>query len=309
MIAAKSFIFKQTQQDSFNPEVNALTQNKPINTTIRFRHLSPFLDKDGILRARGRLEKSQLDYCIKHPFILDGNHPAVHLFIGQTHKDNQHSPRQHLKNILQNEYWILCVRAHIDKIIKNCYDCRRQQATGLQPEIPPLPAFKFPEDKPFPFQQTGLDLFGPFASKTAGNYNKRYGVIMTDLTTRTVHLEMCQDQSADAFKNTLRRFFARRGQPAKTVFDNSTKFTAAKKELNRHFDADVTRQFYANHQIEWTFNPAYAPHFGGVWERLIKSVKDSFYAIIGSQILTDDIFNTVLCEVEHFMNARPITTV
>ena len=120
---------------------------------------------------------------------------------------------------------------------------------------------------------------------------------------------MCQDQSVNPFIKTLRRFFARRGQPAKIVSDNDTNFTAAQKELNRHFDADVTRQFYANHQIEWTFNPAYALHSGGVWEPLIRSVKDSFYAIIGSQILTDDIFNTVLCEVEHFMNARPITTV
>ena len=97
MIATKNFIFKQTQRDSFNPEVNALTQNKPITTTSRLRHLSPFLDEDGLLRARQHLEKSQLDYCIKHPIILDGNHPAVHLFIGQTHKDNQHSPRQHFK--------------------------------------------------------------------------------------------------------------------------------------------------------------------------------------------------------------------
>ncbi|XP_063711366.1 uncharacterized protein LOC134839674 [Symsagittifera roscoffensis] len=132
---------------------------------------------------------------------------------------------------------------------------------------------------------------------------------MTCLTTRAVHLEICQDQSSDDFINTLRRFFARRGQLAKIVSDNGTNFTAAEKELNRHFDADVTRQFYANHQIAWTFNPAYAPHFGGVWERLIKLVKDSFYAIIGSQILTDDIFNTVLCEVEHFTITRPITTV
>ena len=120
---------------------------------------------------------------------------------------------------------------------------------------------------------------------------------------------MCQDQSADAFINNLRRFFARRGKPAKIVSDNGTIFTAAEKELNRHFGADLTRQFCANHQIDWTFNSAYAPHFGGLWERLLRSVKDSFYASIGSQILTDNIFNTVLCEVEHFMNARPITQV
>ena len=55
--------------------------------------------------------------------------------------------------------------------------------------------------------------------------------------------------------------------------------------------------------------PCLCSSFRRLWERLIRSVKDSFHAIKGSQILTDDIFNTVLCEVEHFMNARPITTV
>ena len=119
---------------------------------------------------------------------------------------------------------------------------------------------------------------------------------------------MCQDQSADAFINTLRRFFERRGQPAKIVSDNGTNFTAYEKKLNRHFDANITGQLYANHQIVWATNATYAPHFGGVWERLIRSVEDSFYAIIGSQILRDELFNTVLSEVEHFMNATPITT-
>ena len=33
-------------------------------------------------------------------------------------------------------------------------------------------------------QQTGLDLFGPFALRTAGQYSKRYGV-MSDLQSRT----------------------------------------------------------------------------------------------------------------------------
>ena len=144
MIAAKNFIFKQTQRDSFSTEVNALTQIKPINITSRLRHLSPFLDENGLLRARGSLENSQLDYCKKHPIILDGNHPAVYLFLRRTHKDNHHLPRQHLKNNLQNEYWILCVRAHINKIIKNCYDCRRKQTTRLQLELAPQPAFRFP---------------------------------------------------------------------------------------------------------------------------------------------------------------------
>ena len=153
MIAAKNFIFKQTQRDCFKPEVNALTQNKRINTTSRLRHLSPFLDEDGLLRARGRLEKSQLDYGIKHPIILDGNHPAVHLFIGQTHKDNQHWPRQHLKKILQNEYWILCVRAHIDKIIKTVTTADDNRQLDYSRNLRPYPPSDFQKINPFRFNK------------------------------------------------------------------------------------------------------------------------------------------------------------
>ena len=138
---------------------------------------------------------------------------------------------------------------------RQCFDCRRQLASGLQPEMSPLPTLRFPKDKPFVFQQTGLDLFGPFASRTAGQYNKRYGVIFTCLTSRAVHLEMCQDLSADAFINTLRRFVSRRGTPQQIISDNGRNFTATEKELSKNFRATKTMDFYASQNIDRKFNP------------------------------------------------------
>ena len=44
-------------------------------------------------------------------------------------------------------------------------------------------------------------------------------------------------------------------------------------------------------------------------KRIIRSVKTSLYAIIVSNALRDDNFNTMLCEIAQFMNKRPITTV
>ena len=41
-------------------------------------------------------------------------------------------------------------------MIRQCFDCRLQLASGLQPEIAPLPTLRFSKDKPFLFQQTGL---------------------------------------------------------------------------------------------------------------------------------------------------------
>ena len=116
---------------------------------------------------------------------------------------------------------------------------------------------------------------------------------------------MYQYQSADDFINTLKRLFARRGQPDKTVSDDGTNFTAAEKELNRHIDADVKRQPW-----DWmNLQPCLCASFWGCMGTTQKISQRLVLCIIGSQILTNDIFNNVRCEVEHFMNTRPITTV
>ena len=113
-----------------------------------------------------------------------------------------------------------------------------------------------------PLRQT--DFFGPFASNNSTTYSKRFGLIFTCMTTGAVHLEMGHDLSSDANLTALRRFFARRGTPSEIRSDNATNFTAAEKELMTTFDSSSMNQFFEYHQISWTFNPAYAPHFGGV---------------------------------------------
>ena len=97
IIDAKNFIFKQTTRQ-LQPRVQRIDTNKPINTTSRVRHLSPFLDEDGFLQARGRLEKSQLEYCIKHPITLDGNHRSSPLHTTNTTKTTsiRHSSTQEI---------------------------------------------------------------------------------------------------------------------------------------------------------------------------------------------------------------------
>ncbi len=65
----------------------------------------------------------------------------------------------------------------------------------------------------------------------------------------------------------------------------------------------------ASLDIAWKFNPPAAPHHGGSWERLVRSVKRVFYAILGSQKLHDELLLTVFCLVEQTLNARPLVPV
>ena len=189
MSNAKTFLLLASQKESFQNEIRSLSNKRFIASKSRLRNLKPFLDADNCLRAEGRLHKSPFDYCLKHPIILDGHNRIIQLFIEFVHSSNGHTRLKQTQHILQLEYWILSAGSVIKKIIRRCFDCRRQSAFAEFPEMSDLPIYRFPIEQPFPFQQTGLDVFGPFASKTTSHsYNKRYGLILTCLTTRAVHL-------------------------------------------------------------------------------------------------------------------------
>ena len=64
-----------------------------------------------------------------------------------------------------------------------------------------------------------------------------------------------------------------------------------------------------NQSVEWRLNPPSAPHFGGVWERLVQIVKRALLLNLGSAKLTWDVFTTLVAEAECLVNARPLTHV
>jgi hypothetical protein len=62
--------------------------------------------------------------------------------------------------------------------------------------------------------------------------------------------------------------------------------------------------------VVWHFNPPSASHFGGVWERLIRTVRKVIAGVVPNTArLTDECLRTVLCEVESIVNSRPLTHV
>ena len=83
-----------------------------------------------------------------------------------------------------------------------------------------------------------------------------------------------------------------------------------REEIER-WNIDKINNFMLQKSIKWAFNPPAASHFGGVWERLIRSVRKVLYSVMQEQSLrlNDENLNTLFCEVEAILNNRPISEV
>ena len=60
-------------------------------------------------------------------------------------------------------------------------------------------------------------------------------------------------------------------------------------------------------EIEWRFSPPSAPHFEGVWERLVKCCKSSLTHVLKRWTVSDEVLYTAFVEIESPMNGRPLT--
>ena len=141
---------------------------------------------------------------------------------------------------------------------------------------------------------------------------KTYICLFTCLITRAIHLEDPEDLRTDKCLTAIRRFIARRGQPRLFFSDNGSNFLGARKQIGRRpliLDHDYIKDQLLNQSVEWKLNPPSAPHFVGVWERLIQCVKRALLLNLGSARLTRDVFATIVSEAECLVNSRPLTHV
>lgn len=163
-----------------------------------------------------------------------------------------------------------------------------------------------------PFTHCGLDLFGPMEVTVGRRREKRYGVLFTCLTVRAIHLEIVHSLTTDSLIMALRRMAARRGWPRYLYSDNGTNLRGADTELKRsmlELDQETLKLEGLKNEMEWKFIPPASPHWGGAWERLVRSVKTSLKVILNERAPKDETLSTLLAEVESMVNGRPLAHV
>ena len=200
----------------------------------------------------------------------------------------------------------------VSSVIYHCVKCHKLRGAPLQQKMADLPETRTTPTAPF--THTGIDAFGPITVKQGRKEVKNYGLIFSCFSSRAIHIELLEDMSTDSFINSLRCFLAIRG-PAQTLYcDQGTNFVGARNDLKKclsELDDDRIQKYLEAKQCTFIFNPPSASHFGGVWERLIRTVRNVMNGILLEQHttrLSTQELRTLLYECMYIINSRPLTT-
>jgi hypothetical protein len=93
--------------------------------------------------------------------------------------------------------------------------------------------------------------------------------------------------------------------------DNSTYFTGAKRRLSAMSrllcskdHTSAVSSFAAQEGMEWHLIPPHSPHFGGLWEAGIKSLKTHLKKTAGNTLLSFEEMTALLTQIGACMNSR-----
>lgn len=307
-------IIKCVQLEFFQDEILCLSKNKPLKSSSSIISLNPFLDQNGILRVGGRIHNASISYAQKHPILLSNKSHVVELLIKQEHERLGHAGPQSVLCNLRLKYWPINALRLIKKVIKNCVTCHRFKAVFSQQLMGSLPPERVASVRPFRY--VGVDFAGPLMVRESklrkAKVFKAYTALFVCMNTKAVHIELVSDLSTNNFLLSLKRFIARRGVPAKIFSDNATNFKGAHnnmRELFEFFKAKSINQMYdylSSRSCQWVFIPPNSPHWGGLWEAGVKSMKFHLKRVIGNSVLTFEQLTTLLCQIESILNSRPL---
>ncbi len=166
--------------------------------------------------------------------------------------------------------------------------CRRRAPNTKSQMMGQLPSVRVTPD--MVFEHVGLDYAGPLYLKRGATRKptiiKCYICVFVSISVKAVHLELVSDPTTEV---------ARRGKPNSIWSDHGTNFVGANRVLKELYAFLLSKGTEsANQGIDWHFIPERDPHFGGLWEAAVKSLKTHLTRIVGNAKLNFEEMTTIL---------------
>ena len=285
-------------------------------TKRRFCKYNPMVDGTGLIKSKGRLVETDLDDKVKYPVLLPGECETVRTLAVHYHRRYLH---QGYRVVLVNLFHLGIVigggKTLLKSVADKCFFCRTRRRKLMQQQMAALPSSRIKVQEA-PFASVAMDFFGNLKIKISRNASIDGAVlIVTCMTTRCIHLELCSTQDTNSFLQAWRRFVNTRGVHPNHVFsDGGGAFIGAHQPLAQWISewdkCLITMEFpQTEFKFDWKFNVPTASHMNGVVESLIHSVRKGLDAAITNYtrtVLTFENWATVLTEITYIINSRPL---
>lgn len=83
------------------------------------------------------------------------------------------------------------------------------------------------------------------------------------------------------------------------------------KGIISDIDEHKVDKFCLQRDTKWLFNPPAASHMreggGGVWERMIRSIRRILKATLKEKLVNDEVLSTVMAEAVYIINSKTLT--
>jgi len=140
-----------------------------------------------------------------------------------------------------------------------------------------------------------------------------YIAIFICFITKSVHIEVVTSSNTGAFLPALRHFTAYRVKPKTIYSENGNKFQGAANEQHEIYKmlqstSQMARvqDILATEKCKYKFIPQHGPHFGGLWEATVKSMKYHLQRILGAHVATYEELSTLLAEIQPCLHSRSL---
>ena len=104
---AQNYLIKISQQNTFRKAIIRMQTGQQLERRDAILQFNPFLDGNGVLRAKGRLRHAPIPWNQKHPIILDIKDHVTQLIVQDAHTNScQHMGTEFVRAHLQQTFLI-----------------------------------------------------------------------------------------------------------------------------------------------------------------------------------------------------------
>lgn len=133
---AEMMLYKKSQWNAYEDEIRDLYQHpeKSLQKSSNIYKYVPYLDKNGVLRMKGRIDNAVcVNENVKRPIILPRKCRITDLIVTYYHEKYLHQNNETILNEIKQKFVIPGLRSKLKDVKRKCQYCKNNSA---QPQLP-----------------------------------------------------------------------------------------------------------------------------------------------------------------------------